>query len=232
MLNYTPLTPLRNLKSNFVGMPSPFWCHSSSWFLPHAIDKFVALRGNVVRVSSIKPLVTSMAFDCPRCGNRTTVKFSGLLLRMNAFSWLVFLDGRYNPPSACEGKCKNKFMNPDRKSATNHWLAKDKVILHSVAAHNFNCAVRIQEIVSSEQVDQGRIPRTIEVGLCFVPSSYFDCSASSQRTSWIAVFLEMLLQSLALWNHARLDAMHGMLVFFVCSYMLIVSQTVRLQRED
>jgi len=84
LAQYKPLTAMRNLKSNFV-------------------DKFVALRGNVVRVSNIKPLVTSMYFDCARCGNR--------VLR-------YFPDGKYNPPIGCEGKCKNKVFVPDRTSAT------------------------------------------------------------------------------------------------------------------
>ena len=82
--NYKPITALKNLKSNFV-------------------DKFIALRGNVVRVSNIKPLVTSMAFKCVRCGNE--------IVR-------TFVDGKYNPPSSCEGKCKNKIFAPNRDKAT------------------------------------------------------------------------------------------------------------------
>lgn len=70
LMNYTPLTAMRNLKSHFV-------------------DKFIALRGNVVRVSAIKPLVTSMYFECTKCGSRC--------LR-------YFPDGKFNPPASCEVK--------------------------------------------------------------------------------------------------------------------------------
>ena len=32
------------------------------------LGKFVAIRGTVVRVSNVKPLVTNMAFSCNLCG--------------------------------------------------------------------------------------------------------------------------------------------------------------------
>jgi DNA replicative helicase MCM subunit Mcm2 (Cdc46/Mcm family) len=68
LTNYRPMTSLRNIKSNMV-------------------DKFLCVRGNVVRVSSIKPLVTKMSFRCPRC---------------SAVQTRAFPDGKYNPPTACE----------------------------------------------------------------------------------------------------------------------------------
>jgi DNA helicase MCM8 len=112
---YEPITPLRCLKANFI-------------------DKFVAVRGNVVRVGNIKPLVLAMSFSCARCGLRVSRTFE---------------EGRYEAPVACEGKCKSRSFLPDRSSA----LAVDWQ------------KIKIQEIVSGEQVDQGRIPRTIECEL-------------------------------------------------------------------
>jgi DNA helicase MCM8 len=120
--NYQPLTGMRKLKANLV-------------------DHFIAIHGNVVRVSAIKPMVVSMFFDCTRCGNRI---------------FRTFPDGRYSPPPFCEGRCKNKIFAPDRSSArTIDWQV-----------------MRIQEIVSTDQQDQGRIPRTIE---CEVTDDLVDC---------------------------------------------------------
>lgn len=35
--------------------------------------KFVAIRGTVVRVSNIRPLVTQMLFRCTRCGSGSQI---------------------------------------------------------------------------------------------------------------------------------------------------------------
>ncbi len=58
MRNYSPITAFRGLKSNVV-------------------DKMVAIRGNVVRVSGIKPLVKELVFCCMKCGNRMRRAFLG-----------------------------------------------------------------------------------------------------------------------------------------------------------
>ncbi|XP_038074651.1 DNA helicase MCM8-like [Patiria miniata] len=50
LVNYEPVTPLKNLKANYYG-------------------KFVTVRGTVVRVSNIKPFCTKMAFQCNMCGD-------------------------------------------------------------------------------------------------------------------------------------------------------------------
>jgi DNA helicase MCM8 len=123
MTNYKPHTPLRNIKSNFV-------------------DKFVAVRGNVVRVSSIRPLVTAMDFSCPKCGH---------VQRM------AFTDGKYSPPLMCVGRCKGRFFMPVRGSAATIDYQR----------------IRLQEIVSGDQSDQGRIPRTID---CELTADLVDCA--------------------------------------------------------
>lgn len=110
--NYGPTTSLRRLKSNFV-------------------DKFIALRGNVVRVSNIKPLVQRMSFRCASCG---------VLLRQ------VFSDGKFSPPTGCVDRCKSKTFVPERSTAV---------------VTDFQL-VRMQEMVTDEEKDQGRIPRTID----------------------------------------------------------------------
>jgi DNA helicase MCM8 len=58
MSNYSPITALKNLKANFV-------------------DRFVALRGNVVRISNVRPLVTAMSFQCTKCGHKIDQLFIG-----------------------------------------------------------------------------------------------------------------------------------------------------------
>jgi DNA helicase MCM8 len=112
---YQPLTPMRLLKSNFI-------------------DKFVALRGNVVRVGNIKPLVLAMNFQCAKCGTTVDARFD---------------DGRYAPPQECEGRCKSRNFTPNRAS---------------IETVDFQ-RIKLQEIVSGGQADQGRIPRTIECEL-------------------------------------------------------------------
>eukprot|EP00954_Amorphochlora_amoebiformis_P004830 379592-Amorphochlora_amoeboformis.AAC.2 len=120
--NYGPITSLGDLKSNLV-------------------DKFIALRCNVVRVSNIKPLVRRMRFQCGTCGAEFIEDFT---------------DGKFQTPSGCIGKCRGKLFLPQRSTA--------KVV-------DFQ-AIRVQEIVSDEEKDQGRIPRTIE---CELTDDQVDC---------------------------------------------------------
>lgn len=83
-VNFRPLTPLLRMKSDLIG-------------------KFVAVRGNVVRVCGIRPMVKRMEFACMKCGERVTKDLP---------------DGKYEPPSQCEnGKCKSRLFEADKKSA-------------------------------------------------------------------------------------------------------------------
>lgn len=129
-------------------------------------DKYVSLRGNVVRASNIKPLVTGMYFDCTKCDLRTFRAFTGTgqrLFRMIS-RLAVLVDGKYNPPTACEGKCKSKTFAPDRQMAnTIDWQRIRCAVCGSPDRSQGVVARRIQEIVSNEQADQARIPRTIDV---------------------------------------------------------------------
>lgn len=62
-----PIRPIREIKAD-------------------VIDRFVAVRGNVVRVSAIRPLVTQMDFRCDKCLQPIPTRF---------------LDGKYDPPQRC-----------------------------------------------------------------------------------------------------------------------------------
>jgi DNA helicase MCM8 len=124
--HFAPVTQFKNLKAQCV-------------------DKFVGLRGNVVRVGTIQPQVTRLAFECQRCG---------------AKSVRALQDGKYAPPAVCDGggggqgggggsQCRSTQFQPLRSSAvTVDWQK-----------------IKLQEILSSQAADQGRIPRTIECEL-------------------------------------------------------------------
>jgi DNA helicase MCM8 len=61
------------------------------------------MRGTVVRISSVKPLITQMAFMCNACDTARVVKFE---------------DGKYALPTKCSAAgCRSKSFRPDRESA-------------------------------------------------------------------------------------------------------------------
>ena len=119
--NLRQLTTMKQIKANHVGL-------------------FVALRGNVVRASNVRPKPTSMKFKCEVCGELAFSK--------------SFVDGRYEAPTRCEpGKdhnppCKNRKFIPLRNSARTVDFQQ----------------VKLQEL-GGRGLDAGRIPRTIAVEL-------------------------------------------------------------------
>jgi DNA helicase MCM8 len=66
--NYEPVTPMKYLKSQCIG-------------------KFVSVKGTVIRVSTIKPILVEMKFLCNKCGFET-------LQRMT--------EGKFEAPVQCE----------------------------------------------------------------------------------------------------------------------------------
>uniref|UniRef100_A0A8C9JRC4 DNA helicase MCM8 n=1 Tax=Panthera tigris altaica TaxID=74533 RepID=A0A8C9JRC4_PANTA len=99
--------------------------------------KYIAVRGTVVRVSNIKPLCTKMAFLCAACG-----EVQGFPLP----------DGKYNLPTKCPVPiCRGRSFTALRSSpltVTMDWQS-----------------IKIQELMSDDQREAGRIPRTIECEL-------------------------------------------------------------------
>jgi DNA helicase MCM8 len=79
---FRPLTPFRALKSNALG-------------------QFVTVRGTVVRVSGVRPIVRRMNFECAKCGEIETV---------------ALVDGKYQAPLKCD-HCKAKTMVAKRTDA-------------------------------------------------------------------------------------------------------------------
>ncbi|KAF0975071.1 hypothetical protein FDP41_005824 [Naegleria fowleri] len=111
--NHSVFKALKKLKSNSMG-------------------KFVAVKGTVVKVSNIRPIVTQMVFNCAKCGTKQKKHFR---------------DGKFTLPTKCKShSCKSRAFIPDRSTAvTVDWQR-----------------IKIQEISESDDHEAGRIPRTIE----------------------------------------------------------------------
>ena len=83
LVNVAPLTAMSSLKSSLRG-------------------QLVAVRGNVTRVTAVRPLVVSADYVC-KCGSRIPT---------------AFVDGVYAPPTQCSnGSCRCRYFTLDRSSA-------------------------------------------------------------------------------------------------------------------
>uniref|UniRef100_A0A5B7BZM9 Probable DNA helicase MCM8 n=1 Tax=Davidia involucrata TaxID=16924 RepID=A0A5B7BZM9_DAVIN len=99
------------------------------------IDRLVSVRGTVVKVSTVRPLVVQMSFTCMKCGTNIMRNFP---------------DGKFSPPSTCVMHgCKSRTFNPIRSTARPIDFQK----------------IRLQELLKSEHHEEGRVPRTVECEL-------------------------------------------------------------------
>ncbi|KAJ3126094.1 DNA replication licensing factor mcm8 [Nowakowskiella sp. JEL0407] len=119
IINLDVVTPLKDLKANLMG-------------------RLICIRGTVVRVSTVKPIVQKMSFICNSCRESQT---------------LAFADGKFKQPTKCNNYgCKSKSFSPDRspqnKTVTTDWQK-----------------IRVQEKLADDQVDSGRVPRIVECEL-------------------------------------------------------------------
>ena len=65
-----------------------------------ATGRLISVRGTVVRMSVVRPLVVEMHFTCAKCGYSIDKQLS---------------DGRYSPPTSCGMHgCKSKTFQPNR----------------------------------------------------------------------------------------------------------------------
>ena len=115
--SHGPPTPMSDLRADKIG-------------------KLVTVVGSVIRVSSLRPYVSSIGFLCPRCGHTME---------------RCLVDGKYVPPDGCErGGCRVKHLLPDRTTAKTRDFQK----------------VRLQEVPEENLSEfYGRVPRTVEVEL-------------------------------------------------------------------
>uniref|UniRef100_A0A3Q3KPN2 DNA helicase MCM8 n=1 Tax=Monopterus albus TaxID=43700 RepID=A0A3Q3KPN2_MONAL len=118
LYNYEPLTPLRMLRASVYG-------------------RLVCVRGTVVRVGSIRPFCTRMAFRCLTCSHTQS---------------LALQHGKYATPTKCiQLECRGHSFTPIRSSPltqTVDWQV-----------------IKLQELIGGEQRETGRIPRTVECHL-------------------------------------------------------------------
>jgi len=99
------------------------------------IGRLVSVHGTVVKMSIVKPLVVQMNFTCTKCRSTVTCHFP---------------DGKYSPPSSCIlPSCKSKTFIPVRCEAQTLDFQK----------------IRIQELLQSQNHEEGRMPRTVECEL-------------------------------------------------------------------
>jgi len=121
--HYDKVTPIKKIKSNYIG-------------------KFTCVRGTIVRVGNIKPMVKQMDFLCGRCGSTIT---------------RVFEDGKFDPPSKCTTThCRGRSFEPVRGSAvTTDW---QKIRVQELMATG-NDAGRVPRTIecelSEDMVDAG-----------------------------------------------------------------------------
>lgn len=118
--NFEPHSAFRHLKGSSVG-------------------KFIAVKGTVVRVSTIRQQLVSMYFECGRCGETQFVAFS---------------DYKYSVPTSCPtDRCRSRSFIPQKSTAESvDWQR-----------------IRIQELQQRHDdpssTEEGRIPRTIDAEL-------------------------------------------------------------------
>lgn len=99
------------------------------------IDRLVSVRGTVVRVSTVRPLVVEMGFTCARCKTNITCTFP---------------DGKFSPPATCRlHSCKSRTFTPIRSAAQLIDFQR----------------IRLQELLQSDNHEEGRVPRTVECEL-------------------------------------------------------------------
>jgi DNA helicase MCM8 len=71
--------------------------------IAECIGKWVAMKGSIVRVSSVKPLITKLAFRCNSCDAETVLSLE---------------NGIYRLPSRCSTTtCRSRVFTPDRESS-------------------------------------------------------------------------------------------------------------------
>lgn len=118
LLNHEPITALKNLKASY-------FC------------KLVSIRGTVVRVSNVKPLVTRLAFSCNSCGEEQVMRLK---------------EGKYAVPTKCvNSECRGRVFTPLRSSPQTETIDWQNI--------------KLQEIMLDDQREAGRIPRTVECEL-------------------------------------------------------------------
>lgn len=90
--------------------------------------RLVSVRGTVVKVSTVRPLVVQMNFVCGKCG---------------AIITRIFPDGKFSQPTACiYTGCKSRSFSPIRSTARPIDFQKIRYV------HHFSeCCVSLSSVV-------------------------------------------------------------------------------------
>lgn len=127
----------------------------------------MTVRGTVLKVSTVKPLVLQLNFQCMKCAT----KFPR-----------VFCDGKFSPPVSCSIQgCKSRTFIPMRSTAKLMDFQKIRQVINKLLHYplfmvlklfSYCFQIRIQELASGESHEEGRVPRTIE---CELTEDLVDC---------------------------------------------------------
>ena len=101
-------------------------------------DMMLTLRGNVTRVSSVRPLIRHMIFQCARCGKEM---------------WRRFDYGKFDIPVKCDAAC----------SKGGGGIDKFTPLYESAIAVDYQ-KIKLQEL-EGDLSDAGRIPRSLDCEL-------------------------------------------------------------------
>ena len=100
-----------------------------------SLNKLVCIRGNVVHVSAVTPMVLSVDFKCAKCG---------------AVQTQAFEEGKFEPPKSCAGGvCRARKFLVERETAVTVDYQR----------------IKVQEMQDDKQAEAGRMPRSIECEL-------------------------------------------------------------------
>ncbi|KAJ1679457.1 hypothetical protein EV182_002011, partial [Spiromyces aspiralis] len=121
LLFHEPITHMKSLKSSMIG-------------------KLITIRGTVIRISPVRPLLVNATFECVKCKQTQTIPM---------------VDGKYTTPSRCyRSNCRSKIFelsrNEDLDTKTIDWQQ-----------------IRLQEKINDDRSDSGRVPKTIDAELTY-----------------------------------------------------------------
>ncbi|WOL04368.1 putative DNA helicase MCM8 isoform X1 [Canna indica] len=145
------LITLKNLKASYIG-------------------KLVSVRGSVVKVSTVRPLVLQMDFVCGKCGTVIT---------------RIFPDGKFSPPVACTIQgCRSRTFNPIRSSAKPIDFQKIRHELHKSGSHEEGRVPRTVECELTEDLVDSCIPGDVitVTGIIKVINNYMDIGGGRSKS--------------------------------------------------
>ena len=123
---YSEYTSIKDMKASLIGKNSH---HQVRQEFIHA-GRFVSLRGTVVRIASVKPLVSQMAFSCNVCSDTRVMTFE---------------DGKFTLPVKCRTSgCKSKTFQAEKEHPDTITIDYQKI--------------KLQEKLVDEMSDAGRVP--------------------------------------------------------------------------